>query len=326
VRLTVLIPVYNGARHLDASIASVLAQELADFELVIVDDASTDATPAVLAKWAARDPRIVLLRLERNGGISVALNAGLAIARGRYIARQDADDISLPGRFAAQVAALDAHPEAALVSIGRIWIDDEGKTIGTAPYLLQSPAVLRFLLHFTPLAIGVPGQTMMRADAARAVGGWDETFRLAQGWEFATRLAKHGSFMALPQVGMKYRVHRSRVSEKFRPAQLQNATAVTQRMLSELLGRDVTDQEAAASASVWFVQSAEDFSADAARLLREALERSFLLPGGRRSLAPGERRIVRRIFARRFLRTALFHAARMRPRAALRHVVAALRL
>jgi glycosyltransferase involved in cell wall biosynthesis len=318
VRLTVLMPVYNGARYLDESIESVLAQEPDDFELVVVDDGSADATPELLARWAARDARIVVVRQERNGGTSRALNAGLAAARGEYLARQDADDISLPGRFAKQAAALDAHAEAVWVTVGRLWIDERGKTLGTAPYLVASPEVTRFLLHFTPSAIGVPGQTMFRTAAARAIGGWDETYRVAQGWEFVSRLSKQGSLLALPELGMKYRVHPQRVSEQFKREQLENAIRITRRMLSELLGREVTVDEAAASASVWFLQSASGAAPVAARLLREASSRFPLSRQGRA--------VVRRIAAGRFIRTAAFHAARVRPLEVMQHLFEAIRL
>jgi glycosyltransferase involved in cell wall biosynthesis len=318
VRLTVLMPVYNGERYLDECIGSVVAQEFAGFEFVIVDDASTDSTPELLAKWAARDPRIVVLRQRKNGGISRALNAGLAMARGEYIARQDADDLSVPGRFARQVAAFDRHPEAAMVTIARVRIDERGEKLSTPLHLVQPPEVIRFLLHFTPMAIGVPGQAMFRTAAARAVGGWAETYRLAQGWEFVSRMSKQGSVIALPEIGMKYRVHPERVSEQFRSMQVENATRITQRLLTELIGREVTFDEAAASASVWFLQRRSGSAPAAARLLREAMA-SF--PLSRR-----DRFVVRRIAAGRFLRTAAIHASRARLRDAVQHAYAVIRL
>ena len=128
-RITVLTAVYNGARYLAEAIESVLADGFEDFEYVIVDDGSTDATPRILADAAARDPRIVLLRHEPNRGIAAATNRGLAIARGAYIARLDADDISLPGRLAREAAYLDAHPAVALVSMNFDIIDAGGAVL-----------------------------------------------------------------------------------------------------------------------------------------------------------------------------------------------------
>ncbi|MEA2465186.1 MAG: hypothetical protein QOJ98_2933 [Acidobacteriota bacterium] len=317
MRVTVLMPVYNGERYLERSIASVVAQEVADFEFVIVDDASTDATPELLAKWAARDSRIVVLRQDQNLGASSALNAGLAIARGEYLARQDSDDLSLPGRLARQVAALDANPAAVLVTLGRMLIDERGKRLGAAPHLVQPPEVIRLLLHFTPGAVGIPGQSMLRTEAVRAIGGWDASYRLSQGWELAARLSKAGPFLSLPELGMEYRVHGARASVRFHDEQVANATRITRRMLSELLGREVTLEEAAASASVWFLDPRSGAAPAAARLWREALARF--------PLAWRERAIVRRIAAGRFARAAAFHAARLRPRDVLQHLSAAIR-
>ena len=104
-RVSVLMSVYNGERYLRAAVDSILSQTFADFEFVIVDDASSDCTPSILDSYD--DPRIVRLRLERNQGLAGALNEGLLLSRGRYIARQDADDVSLSSRLARQVAHLD---------------------------------------------------------------------------------------------------------------------------------------------------------------------------------------------------------------------------
>ncbi len=318
MRLTVLMPVFNGERYLDESIASVVAQDCAGFEFVIVDDGSTDSTPELLAKWAARDSRIVVLRLQENGGTARALNAGLAVARGEYIVRQDADDLSLPGRFARQLAAADRDPEAAMITIGRVRIDDEGKQLSAPPHLVQPPAVIRFLLHFTPMALGVPGQAMYRASAVRAIGGWEATYRLAQGWELASRLVKEGPFIALPEIGMQYRVHLERSSDQFRAEQSTNAIRISQRMLSELIGREVTLEEAAASASVWFLPPESGSCAAALRLLREALSRF--------PLSPRDRAVVRRVAAGRFLRAAAFYGSRGQLRDAVQYAYAAIRL
>lgn len=111
--ISVVMPAWNAAATVEAAVASMLAQTCHDFELIVIDDGSTDDTAARIA--AFDDPRIVLLR-RPHGGIVAALNAGLAIARGRYIARMDADDVSMPTRLAKQAAMLDAEPELGLVS------------------------------------------------------------------------------------------------------------------------------------------------------------------------------------------------------------------
>src|SRR4051812_41994642 len=112
--VTILMPVRDGARFLDAAIRSVVTSEYTDFELVAVDDGSVDATPDILRRWADLDPRIVVVTLERPRGISGALNCGLAIARGEVVARHDADDLFVGRRIRAQVATLRRDPDVVL--------------------------------------------------------------------------------------------------------------------------------------------------------------------------------------------------------------------
>lgn len=113
--ISVVMPAWNAAETLEAAVASVLAQSEPNFELIVVDDGSTDATPALLARLAAGDRRLVVLTRPHEG-IVAALNAGLAQVRGRYVARMDADDVAMPERLARQRAHLDAHPDIGLVS------------------------------------------------------------------------------------------------------------------------------------------------------------------------------------------------------------------
>jgi glycosyltransferase involved in cell wall biosynthesis len=109
--VSVVMPVWNGEKYLAPAIAGILAQTFGDFEFIIVDDGSSDSTPAILQSYA--DPRIRVIRLD-HVGIVTALNCGIAQARGAWIARQDADDISLPRRLEMQWAALARNPKAVL--------------------------------------------------------------------------------------------------------------------------------------------------------------------------------------------------------------------
>src|SRR3712207_2326923 len=104
------MPVHDGAAFLDEAIASVLGQDFEDLELVVVDDGSSDRTPEILAAWSGRDARVVVHRLETRRGLAAALNAGISVVRAPLIARLDADDVVLAGRFAAQVRALAGAP------------------------------------------------------------------------------------------------------------------------------------------------------------------------------------------------------------------------
>lgn len=126
--VTVLMPVFNGARHLPEALASVWSQSFTDFELLVVDDGSTDETPWLLAE--CRDPRLRVLRQERNSGLVAALNRGLAEARADWIARQDADDVSAPGRLAAQMAFARGNPAVPLLGSDAWLVDEAGRFRG----------------------------------------------------------------------------------------------------------------------------------------------------------------------------------------------------
>src|SRR4051794_13197703 len=114
--VSVVVPTYNQPRLLSETLDGVLAQTFADFEVVVVDDGSTDDTPAVLARYAGRDGRVRVVR-QPNAGIGAARNRGLDEARGRYVAPLDHDDLWMPGKLAAQVAFMQAHPACVGVSV-----------------------------------------------------------------------------------------------------------------------------------------------------------------------------------------------------------------
>src|SRR5262249_43045746 len=135
MKVTVVMAVHNGSPYLAECLASVLAQSLRDFEFLIVDDASTDDTPAVLDEHRRRDPRIRVLTNESRLGPYPSVNSALRIARGDAIARHDADDISPPDRLATQFAALESAPDVTLVT-GAVEMFGES---GTATCMIRPP-------------------------------------------------------------------------------------------------------------------------------------------------------------------------------------------
>ena len=183
--VSVLLPVYNGAAYLQAAIDSVLAQTFTDFEVIIIDDGSADATPQILAAFT--DPRIKSVRQD-NAGLVTALNRGIALAQGRYLARQDHDDLSLPTRFEKQVAFLDAHPDHALLGTrSQIWRGED--PTGRGHDHAVDDASLRFdLLFDSPF---VHSSVMMRTDAVRAAGGYsrDPAHQPPEDYELWSRLS-----------------------------------------------------------------------------------------------------------------------------------------
>ena len=302
-RVTILMPVYNGQRYVDEAIASVVGQGFADFEFVIIDDGSTDGTPAILETWAARDPRIVVHRSPRNEGISSALNRGLAVARGQYIGRQDADDLCLPGRLERQVAVLDAQPNVEIVSAGYEMIEPDGR-FRYAVKRYEAPEVVEYLLNFSNF-IGGHGQVMFRRASAAAVGNYSLEYANSQDYELWSKLIRRGSCVVLPIIGMRHRLHEERASVVWGSRQLSHSVAVSRNNLEALLGRKLSEQEVAAVAAVWRQTGQRGVATDAHRMFCETYARFVATKPHRR-----HRRRVRMAKARVWLIGAAVHAKR----------------
>src|SRR5262245_50428881 len=129
-RVSVCVPTYNRSRYLREAIESALVQTFADFELLVVDNCSTDDTPEVAAAFAARDRRVRYVRNERNLGLAGNFNRCVELAQGEYVALLHDDDLYLPEMLATTVGALDAHPEAAFAYGAAEEIDDAGRVVG----------------------------------------------------------------------------------------------------------------------------------------------------------------------------------------------------
>lgn len=195
-RVSVVMPVRNGERFLREALDSTLAQTLPDFELIAVDDGSTDATQEILAEVAGRDPRLRVHRQE-PGGLTVALNAGCALARAALVARMDADDVMLPDRLERQVQYLDRHSEVALLGGGIVLVDEAGREIDREPGRARLDFLVRNeLTHAT---------VMMRADAFRALGG----YRLDQSedYDLWLRFDERYGVATVAEPVIRYRLH-----------------------------------------------------------------------------------------------------------------------
>jgi len=232
--------VYNGERFLRAALDSVLAQTFHDWELIVVDDASTDFTPDVLAEY--RDPRIRRLRNEKNSKQAVSSNRGIAAATGRYIARLDADDISLPDRLTKQVAYLEKHPEVTLVASAAYFIDEAGSRIGLQPGGLNDCGLKFTFASRNPV---IHSTVVFRTEAARQVNGYDEDPRywFTEDYEFLSRIALYGMACVLPQPLVEYRIHPASVSAISHKDQESQSEPITRSVLKRAVKREVDDRE-----------------------------------------------------------------------------------
>lgn len=232
--LSVLMPVFNAERHLDASIASIVGQDFRDWELVAVDDGSTDGSPEILARWAACDPRVRVIANPANKGQTPCLNQGLAACRGGWVARQDADDLSHPRRFSRQMAHVAGHPEVVLLGTQGILINEGGVRMG----LLDVPRDANGIAWCAPfLNPFLHTAVMFRRDVVLAAGGYDESCRIAQDYELWTRLAAGHSTANLAQRLVSYRHAESSLSKTGRDLAFAEADRVSDREVRRLLGR-----------------------------------------------------------------------------------------
>lgn len=199
--VSAIMPTYNAMPHLKEAIASVVNQTFRDWELIIVDDASTDGTAALLAKY--KDSRIKVHRLEKNGGSANARNIALQYASGKYIAPCDSDDLSDPARFAKQVAFLESHPEIHVVAsqMKYFWKNEPPHT-----YLLypeNSEAIQR---RFARGKMAVPfGAAMIRAWCFERFGPFADELRRAQDLEWFLRVRRFCNFYVLSDFLYQYR-------------------------------------------------------------------------------------------------------------------------
>lgn len=217
---------YNDELYIEESLRSILNQTLADFELIIYDDCSTDHTVEKIR--AFHDPRIQLICNEENCGLTKNLNKGLRIARGKYIARMDGDDISEQTRFERQVAFLEEHPSVYLISC-------HAQNFGESDLVNRirgNSEVLRCRMLIRPV-FAHPG-FMMRRELIEEGFFYDETFRTAQDYEFAVRAAGTHEIGMVPEILLHYRVHKKQISNTVNDNQVTNADRVRQKQLGQL--------------------------------------------------------------------------------------------
>jgi glycosyltransferase involved in cell wall biosynthesis len=238
--VSVVMPTYNGERFLRPAIDSILNQTFPDFELIVIDDGSTDNTRRILADLKEKDARLVVLTNERNLGIAGATNKGFDLARGQYVALQDHDDISLPHRFQTQVDFLNSHPDMALVSSAATLIDENGSTQGDFPQPCEEIDLKWELLWSCPIHHTA---VMMRRSAIIDVGGYpnDPALRFAEAWEPLAHIATRYRIANLPDRLVLWRRHSAAASIKHRQQALAACEATVLRNIDRLSKPHGTD-------------------------------------------------------------------------------------
>lgn len=235
--VSVLISVHNGLRHLPQAVNSILSQSYTSFELIVIDDGSDDGSGEWLEKRSVGEPRMVVVR-QANMGLTKSLNRALAMARGEFLARMDADDIAHPSRLEEQIAFLRAHREIVCCGTEAMYISESGYPlfVRRMPHSHEEIEICHlsggggFILHPT---------VMIRTNAFRDVGGYNEDYPFAQDYDLWFRLAKIGRLANMNCVLLDYRFTPSAITQARRREQAHCRMQIFARELHERGMKDV---------------------------------------------------------------------------------------
>jgi hypothetical protein len=238
--VSVLMSVHNGGSFLQEALESILHQTFTRFELVCIDDGSTDGSGTLLDTFARKDPRMIVVH-QQNVGLTRSLNRGLGLARGGFVARMDADDISEPMRIQAQLEYLTQHPEIGVLGTCQTVINNQGHTL-SEHQRFSDPTIVRWeMSHNCSVA---HSSVMFRRELVVAAGGYNPNFQYAQDYELWTRLLMKGAEIAsLPQHLLKYRVTGRNVFLTKQDKQEACALEAGNRYVEWLLQREVPVQQ-----------------------------------------------------------------------------------
>ncbi len=239
--LSVIMPVWNGEAHLGEAVESILAQTFDDFEFLILDDGSTDGTPAILAGYAARDHRIRIIPLNHEG-IVLALNRGVAEARADWIARMDCDDRAHPERFARQWAAIRQNPEAVLCHT-QLHIVGDPKYVTRAARFVRSQALIALRLCYQ-CPISHP-TVMFHKGTFLACGNYLPEERHAEDFGLWGRMILRGEVVGVPEPMLDFRVHEGSISKQKAETQVALSYEIAIRHCEAFMGLGRKDAERA---------------------------------------------------------------------------------
>lgn len=200
--ITVLMSVYNGEKYLKEAIDSILAQTFKDFEFLIINDGSTDNSVNIIESYD--DPRIKLINNEKNLKLIASLNKGISLARGKYIARMDSDDISMPERFEKEIKFLESNPDYGLVATYYTVIDGMGSEKYKMSYPSSNDLIKLFLSVNCPI---VHGSVMGRTELFKENPYGSKEFSAVEDYELWVRMSKRTKIHNIPEYLFKYRIY-----------------------------------------------------------------------------------------------------------------------
>jgi glycosyltransferase involved in cell wall biosynthesis len=207
--VSVVVPAHNDERYVGECIESILEQTFEDFELILVDDGSTDDTPAILEEYAAKDPRVRVIHAGAKTGRGAARNIGIAAARADLIAFQDADDLSVPERLEIQKRFLDEHPDCGLVACSFMLVDEDGAYVGVKPLRRHAAGLVEHMRRYCVLSHWA---TLFRTRVVRKAGAYRPGFAVAEDYDMMLRVLERTKLGALDVPVYRYRQAPSGIS------------------------------------------------------------------------------------------------------------------
>lgn len=234
-KVTVLMSVYNGERYLNEAVDSILSQTFTDFEFLIIDDASTDRTPEILRGYD--DPRIRIVTNEENLGLTKSLNKGLALARGEYIARMDADDISAPERLEKQVSFLERNTDIGVLGTNVQYVDDFGNPLQILKWPSCDSLIKWRLCFMNPLA---HPSILIRRKLLTNIGGYNEEITFAQDYDLWGRLSLITQFGNHEEVLLHLRKTKENISFMKYNEQKMFSHNISKRVINNITGNNIS--------------------------------------------------------------------------------------
>ena len=254
VKISVIMSVYNGEEYLAEAIDSVLGQSFKDFELIVINDCSTDKTGELLSKYEALDARVKVHTNEVNLRLPSSLNKAISLAEGKYIARMDADDICLPDRFEKQFAFMEEHPDVALSSCRFMTLKNGVVSSGGCGGRTDNESIKAMLLVTNPILH--PG-IIAKAEVIRELG-YDKSFTCTEDMEIWSRFVMAGHKIELqPEYLMIYRLHDKQITETTRERQRGEVKTLQKRYYGALLEEMSDELEEFYINGIYFRDSAD---------------------------------------------------------------------
>jgi len=233
--VSVLLPVYNSASYLRESIESILNQSFKKYELLIICEPCTDNSSEIINSY--KDSRIIHIQNEKRLGLANSLNKGIELARGEYIARMDADDVSLPERLARQVDFLETHPEIGVLGTGFHIMDGYGNTSHAVQFPMQDSVLRWCLCFYNPI---VHPSVMMRRKIVEQAGGYSSDMTHAEDYDLWRRLSCVTRLSNMQDVLLHLRKHDANGSILNPPEEQRFSAQISSLMISHILNEEVS--------------------------------------------------------------------------------------